>query len=821
MRRDQFQSPLYDSIHKHIRYSLAKEYDALSPRDVFHGVALAVRDRLVDTMLATEARYRKAKVKRLYYLSIEYLIGRSLSNNIINLGLMDEVRQILDDMGLNLDQVLSEENDAGLGNGGLGRLAVCFLDSLATLDMPAIGYGINYEYGLFKQEITNGYQKEKPDNWMANGTPWEIVRPEEVCYIPLYGKIDHAQDRKGGYNPMWLDWKLLVGVPHDVPISGYGGRTVNTLRLFTARASNEFDIRIFNEGDYIRAVKQKIETESISKVLYPSDAVRSGRELRLVQEYFMVACAVRDIVHRYLRDHDTFDAFSEEVAIHLNDTHPALTVPELMRVFVDENELSWEFAWELTRSTLGYTNHTLMPEALEKWPVSLMEYVLPRHLKIIYEINQRFLQQASAKWRFDSARIRNVSIVEEGEQKLIRMANLAMVGCHSVNGVSALHSDLITKKMAPDFFALWPEIFNNKTNGVTPRRWLKLANPHFSKIITEAIGDDWVTDLTQLRKLENYADDAGFQQDFLQAKRVNKERLTRIIRDTTCVIVDPDSLFDVQVKRIHEYKRQLLNLLRIIHEYLRIVQDNIEPSHPRTCIFAGKAAPGYATAKNIIKLINNVAQVVNNDPKCKGLLKVVFLPDYRVSLAERIIPAADLSEQVSTAGMEASGTGNMKFTINGALTIGTLDGANIEILQEVGEENIYIFGLTASEIEEMRLSKSCDPIEMLKEHPDLKRVVDTLSSELFSPGEPGLFNWVRNNLTEHGDYYMHLADMPSYIQAQDHAGSEYRNKPLWSRKAILNVARSGKFSSDRTIREYAKEIWGINPCPAENIMALD
>jgi starch phosphorylase len=772
-------------------------------------------------MLATEARYRKAKVKRLYYLSIEYLIGRSLSNNIINLGLMDEVRQILDDMGLNLDQVLSEENDAGLGNGGLGRLAVCFLDSLATLDMPAIGYGINYEYGLFKQEITNGYQKEKPDNWMANGTPWEIVRPEEVCYIPLYGKIDHAQDRNGGYNPMWLDWKLLVGVPHDIPISGYGGRTVNILRLFTARASNEFDIRIFNEGDYIRAVKQKIETESISKVLYPSDAVISGRELRLVQEYFMVACAVRDIVRRYCKDHDTFDAFPEEVAIHLNDTHPALTVPELMRVFVDEHELPWEFAWELTRSTLGYTNHTLMPEALEKWPVSLMEYVLPRHLQIIYEINQRFLQQASAKWRFDSARIRNVSIVEEGEQKLIRMANIAMVGCHSVNGVSALHSDLITKKMAPDFFALWPEIFNNKTNGVTPRRWLKLANPHFSKIITEAIGEEWVTDLTQLRKLEKYADDAGFQEDFLQAKRVNKERLARIIRDTTCVIVDTDSLFDVQVKRIHEYKRQLLNLLRIIHEYLRIVQDNIEPSHPRTCIFAGKAAPGYATAKNIIKLINNVAQVVNNDPKCKSLLKVVFLPDYRVSLAERIIPAADLSEQISTAGMEASGTGNMKFTINGALTIGTLDGANIEILQEVGEENIYIFGLTASEIEEMRLAKSYDPMATLNEHPDLKRVVDTLSSELFSPGEPGLFNWVRNNLTEYGDYYMHLADMPSYLKAQDHAGAEYRNKPLWSRKAILNVARSGKFSSDRTIREYAEEIWGIKPCPAENIMALD
>ncbi len=819
MRRDQFQSPLYESIQRHIRYSLAKEYDALSPRDAFHGVALAVRDRLVDTMLATKARYRKAKVKRLYYLSIEYLIGRSLNNNLVNLGLMDEVRQILEDMGLNLDQVLSEESDAGLGNGGLGRLAVCFLDSLATLDMPAIGYGINYEYGLFKQEITNGYQKEKPDNWMANGTPWEIVRPEEVCYIPLYGKIDHSQDRKGGYNPMWLDWKLLVGVPHDIPISGYGGRTVNILRLFTARASNEFDIRIFNEGDYIRAVKQKIETESISKVLYPSDAVISGRELRLVQEYFMVACAVRDIVRRYLKDHDTFDDFSEEVAIHLNDTHPALTVPELMRVFVDENDLPWEFAWELTRSALGYTNHTLMPEALEKWPVSLMEYVLPRHLQIIYEINQRFLQQASAKWRFDAARIRNVSIVEEGEQKLIRMANLAMVGCHSVNGVSALHSDLITKKMAPDFFALWPEIFNNKTNGVTPRRWLKLANPHFSKIITEAIGEEWVTDLTHLRKLEKFADDVGFQEDFLQAKRINKERLARIIRDTTCVIVDPDSLFDVQVKRIHEYKRQLLNLLRIIHEYLRIVQDNIEPSHPRTCIFAGKAAPGYATAKNIIKLINNVAQVVNNDPKCKGMLKVVFLPDYRVSLAERIIPAADLSEQISTAGMEASGTGNMKFTINGALTIGTLDGANIEILQEVGEENIYIFGLTASEIEEMRIAKSYDPIEMLKEHPDLKRVVDTLSSELFSPGEPGLFNWVRNSLTEYGDYYMHLADMPSYIQAEDHAGSEYRNKPLWARKAILNVARSGKFSSDRTIREYAEEIWGINPCPAENIMA--
>lgn len=821
MPREEFQSPLYESIRRHIRYSLAKEYGALTPRDAFHGVALAVRDRLVDAMLDTEARYRKSKVKRLYYLSIEYLIGRSLSNNIINLGLMNEVSQILDDMGIDIDLVLSEESDAGLGNGGLGRLAVCFLDSLATLDMPGIGYGINYEYGLFKQEITNGYQKEMPDNWMTNGTPWEIVRPEEVCYIPLYGKIEHAQDRKGGYNPMWLDWKLLVGVPYDVPISGYGGKTVNTLRLFTARASNEFDIKIFNEGDYIRAVKQKIETESISKVLYPSDAVRSGRELRLVQEYFMVACAVRDIIRRYLKDHESFDAFPDEVAIHLNDTHPALTVPELMRIFVDENELPWEYAWEITRSTLGYTNHTLMPEALEKWPVSLMEYVLPRHLQIIYEINQRFLQQASAKWRFDSSRIRNVSIVEEGEQKLIRMANLAIIGSHSVNGVSQLHSDLITEKMVPDFFSLWPEIFNNKTNGVTPRRWLKLANPHLSKIISDAIGDKWVIDLNQLRELEKYAEDTGFQQDFLNAKRINKERLAQIIRDTTRVIVDPDSMFDVQVKRIHEYKRQLLNLLRIIHEYLRIVQDNIEPAHPRTCIFAGKAAPGYVTAKNIIKLINSVAQVVNNDPKCRGLLKVVFLPDYRVSLAERIIPAADLSEQVSTAGMEASGTGNMKFTINGALTMGTYDGANIEISQEVGEENIYIFGLTAPEIEEMRQKKTYDPFEMLKKHPDIQRVVDSLSSELFSPGEPGLFNWVRKNLTEYGDYYMHIADMPSYVQAQDHAGLEYHNKALWSRKAILNMARSGKFSSDRTIREYADEIWGINPCPAENAMALD
>ena len=806
-------SALQASIRHHGRYSLGKEWRRLSGHELFTAVALTVRDRLIDRMLATEARYQQADAKRLYYLSIEFLMGRSLSNNLYNLGLFAVCREALGELGVDLAAVEESESDAALGNGGLGRLAACFLDSLATLDMPGYGYGIHYEYGLFKQEINNGYQEEKPDSWRAYGTPWQIERVDEACLVPVYGRIEHALDRNGHYNPMWMDWKILIGVPHDMPIVGYGGRTVNSLRLYAARSSAEFDMQIFNAGDYVKAMEQKIASETITKVLYPSDAAEAGLELRLIQEYFLVACAIRDIVSKYQQTHATFDAFSSKVAIQLNDTHPALAVAELMRTFVDENDLPWEKAWDITQATLGYTNHTLLPEALEKWPVPLFAHVLPRHLQIIEEINRRFLDHAAVLWPGDDERLQRVSIITEGEPRQVRMGHLSIVGCHSVNGVSALHSELVKTSLAPEFFQLWPEKFNNKTNGITQRRWLLQANPLLAQLLTDTIGAEWTTDLDALRALQPAAQDEGFRQEFLRIKRANKARLAAVVKDLTRVIVDPDSLFDVQVKRIHEYKRQLLNVLHIIHEYLSLIEDQKEPTVPRTYIFAGKAAPGYWVAKQLIKLINSVGRVINTDPRAHGRLKVVFIPDYRVSLAEKIIPAADLSEQISTAGKEASGTGNMKFALNGALTIGTLDGANIEIMEEVGKENIFIFGLQAQEIHTLRSQGSYRPREYYASQPALKRIMDALYSDLFCREEPDLFSWIYHALVDQGDEYFHLADLPSYIDAQEQAGAEFKNPAGWARKAILNVARIGKFSSDRTIREYAKDIWDLKSIP--------
>ncbi len=798
-----------DSIRRQVRYSLGKEWRNLSGYDLFTAVALAVRELLVDRMLETEARYQQANAKRLYYLSIEFLMGRSLSNNLDNLGLFTLCEQALREMGVNLADIEEHERDAALGNGGLGRLAACFLDSLATLGMPGYGYGIHYEYGLFQQEIRNGYQREKPDNWLVYGTPWEIERADEACLIPVYGRIEHTLDRGGHYNPMWMDWQMLVGVPHDLPIVGYGGRTVNYLRLYSARSSADFDMQIFNTGDYIKAVEQKIASETITKVLYPSDSVMAGQELRLVQEYFLVACAVRDIIKRYLQTHATFDAFSSQVAMQLNDTHPAVAVAELMRALIDENDLPWERAWEITQETFGYTNHTLLPEALEKWPVSLFERVLPRHLQIIREINHRFLAHAATVWSDDAERLQRISIIGEGEHPQVRMGHLAIVGSHSVNGVSALHTDLVKATLVPDFFHLWPERFNNKTNGITQRRWLRQANPLLARLLSKTIGDEWITDLDALRALEPFAKDDGFQQEFLRIKHANKERLASVIKEQTRVTVDPDSLFDVQVKRIHEYKRQLLNVLHIIHEYLCVIEDHHEPLVARTYVFAGKAAPGYWAAKQLIKLVTNMSRVINADPRVKGRIKVVFVPDYRVSLAERIIPAADLSEQISTAGKEASGTGNMKFALNGALTIGTLDGANIEIMEEVGRENIFIFGLQAEDIQLMRSQGSYQPREYYARHPELKRVMDALYGDLFCREEPELFRWIYHALVEQGDEYFHLADLLSYIEAQKRVDAEFTNPGGWAQKAILNVARIGKFSSDRTIREYARDIWRL------------
>jgi starch phosphorylase len=608
---------------------------------------------------------------------------------------------------------------------------------------------------------------------------------------------------------MWLEWRLIVGVPHDVHIVGFGGRTVNLLRLYSARSSHDFDMQIFNTGDYVNAVIQKINSEAISKVLYPSDAVPPGQELRLLQEYFLVGCAMRDVVARYQRDHQTFEDFPAKVAVHLNDTHPALAIAELMRIFVDERDLPWDTAWQITQSTMGYTNHTLLPEALERWPVALLERVVPRHLQIIYEINRRFLEHVASVWPGDRERVRRMSLIEEGESKQVRMAHLSIVGSHSVNGVSALHSRLVQNTLAPDFHALWPERFNNKTNGVTPRRWLVQANPLLTALISKAIGDKWITDLERLKELEPYANDSAFRQEFSAVKRSNKARLARLIADTTSTIVDPASLFDVQIKRIHEYKRQLLNVMRIVHEYLCLIEDGVQPPVPRTYVFAGKAAPGYWAAKQIIKLICSVGAVINGDPRAHGRITVVFVPDFRVSLAQAIIPGVDLSEQISTAGSEASGTGNMKLAMNGALTIGTLDGATIEMLESIGAENMFVFGLTAERVQAMREAGSYRPRDRYDGDPRVKRILNAFDSNLFCPKEGGLFHWIVESLLDRGDVYFHLADLATYFDAQLQVDEAFGRPATWVSKAILNVARIGRFSSDRTIKEYAADIWGI------------
>jgi starch phosphorylase len=804
-------SAVQDSIYRHAKYSLGKAWHDLSQVDLFTAVALSVRDQMVDRFLETQERYRQKDPKRLYYLSIEFLIGQSLASNLYNLRMRELYRQALHNLGGDLTTIEESEADAALGNGGLGRLAACFLDSLATLGMPGYGYGINYEYGLFKQEINNGYQREKPDNWLAQGTPWQIAHPDEACMVPVYGRIEHGLDRHGVYNPMWMDWKVLIGVPCDMLVPGYGGHTVNFLRLYSARSSRDFDIQIFNDGDYFKAVEQKIASETVSKVLYPSDALVAGQELRLVQEYFLVSCAIRDIVRRFEQTHESFREFPAKVAIQLNDTHPTLTVAELLRVLVDEKEMPWDEAWEITRATLGYTNHTLVPEALEKWPVQMLEAVLPRHLQIIYEINRRFLERVRVAYPGDSERLERMSLIDESTPKHVRMANLAVVGSHSINGVSSVHSRLITTSLVPDFYQLWPERFNNKTNGITQRRWLLQANSGLAKLIHATIGDDWVTDLSRLKSLEKWATDREFQAEFRKIKRSNKDRLAKLIRESAHVTVAPDSLFDMQVKRIHVYKRQLLNITHIVHEYLSLIEDRRQPAVARTYVFAGKAAPGYWAAKQIIKVIHNVARVINNDARARQWIKVAFIPDYRVSLAEQIIPAADLSEQISTAGKEASGTSNMKFALNGALTIGTLDGANIEILEEVGEENIFIFGLKIHEVEAMREQQSYHPRDYYDRDPRVKRVVDAFHSNLFCPREPGIFAWIYQTLLDENDEYFHLADFAAYLAAQETIGAAFSDQSGWTHKAILNVARMGKFSTDRTVAEYARDIWDIKP----------
>ena len=798
---------LKDSFERHLTDSLAQDQYTATQLGRYNSFALAIRDQLIRRWLHTQETYDNVDAKRVYYLSLEFLLGRMLGNNLINLQLYDASADALRELGYRLEDLREVEWDAGLGNGGLGRLAACFLDSLATLRLPAYGYGIRYEYGIFFQHIRDGAQIETPDNWLRYGNVWEIPRPERIYLVQFYGRVTQSEN---GHGPRceWVDTDNVIAMAYDFPIPGYGNATANNLRLWSAKSAREFDLDYFNHGDYLRAVEDRDKTETISKILYPNDNVAAGKELRLRQEYFFISATLQDIVARYLKTRQTFDDFPEKVAIQLNDTHPSLAIAELMRLFVDLLGVSWDQAWKLTTQTFAYTNHTVLPEALESWPVTLLERVLPRILQITFEINRRFLEEVARRFPGDTDRLRRMSLIEEGGEKSVRMAHLAIIGSHSINGVSTLHTKILKEELFGDFFELYPERFNSKTNGITQRRWLLLSNPRLAKLIRRRLGDGWITNLDELRALVPLAEDADFRAQWRQVKAANKEDLAAIIRKQTGVAVRLNSIFDCQVKRMHEYKRQLLNVLHLIYLYNRIkAGDEIVP---RTVIFAGKAAPGYFMAKLIIRLITAVADRINRDAGAESFLNVVLIPNYGVSLAEKIIPAADLSEQISTAGSEASGTGNMKFALNGALIIGTLDGANVEILEEVGEENIFIFGLRA---EEVRAAKSAG----YRSHhyydnvPELKNIIDMVAGDFFCAGRPGLFRPIVDSLLDGGDPYMVLADFEAYVECQRKASLAYLDQESWTRMCILNVARMGKFSSDRTIEDYAREIWQVQP----------
>ncbi len=765
-------------------------------------------------MIATQAVHNEKNVRRIYYFSLEYLMGRLFGNNLLATGLLDTAKDALKSLGQDFEKIRQAEADMGLGNGGLGRLAACFLDSLATLDFPALGYGIYYEFGLFKQEFVNGRQVEHPDNWTLLGDPWEVVRVEYTQKVHLYGRVENVFDDRGNYRPRWVDTKTILGVPHDIPTAGYGTGTVNLLRLWASKADEGFDLAAFNAGGYVGAVQEKAIGDSVSTVLYPNDKTENGKELRLVQQYFFVACSLRDIIRRHFRTTgNTWANFADKVAVQLNDTHPAIAVVELMRILLDEENMTMDAAWAIVSQTFAYTNHTLLPEALEKWGVGLFEKVLPRHLQLIYEINTRLMQTVEAKWPGADDKKRICSLIEENGGKHVRMANLAVVGSHTVNGVAALHTALLKKDLFPEFDSLYPGKFQNKTNGITPRRWLLKSNPRLSALITKKLGSaGWVRDLDLLRGLEKSAGDAAFQKEFMAIKRANKVELAAVIKAECGVEVSADALFDVQIKRLHEYKRQHLNLLHILALYRRLLQNPGFDPVPRVFIFAAKAAPGYDLAKNIIRAINTIGARINADARIGGKLKVAFLPNYRVSLAEKIIHAADLSEQISTAGKEASGTGNMKLALNGALTIGTLDGANVEIKEEVGDDNIFIFGLTVEEVVARQVA-GYRPWDIYNADEELRAVVDWLGSDYFAPGEQEPFALTRHSLLQGGDPFMVLADFRAYSDAQAKADAAYRDQKKWAKMAILNTARMGKFSSDRTIREYAKDIWSLPPVP--------
>ena len=803
-------SDLEKAIVNHLIYLLGKDPVDTHQRDWFEALARVVRDLLTTQWMESMRSYYLQDAKRVYYLSMEFLMGRTLGNALQNMQCSDDFRHALEEMGLRLEEVSQCEAEAGLGNGGLGRLAACFLDSLASLDMPGFGYGIRYEYGMFTQQIEQGWQVEHPDNWLRYSNPWEFPRTDVIYRVQFKGSAQLVTEEGQQAHYVWTETEDVMAMAYDTPIPGYGGKTGNNLRLWSAKASRDFDLRYFNEGNYIRAVEQKTQSENLSKVLYPDDTTQMGRELRLRQEYFFVAATLQDILSHFTKDHESFEQLPDEVAIQLNDTHPSIAIPELMRILVDEHRLDWDKAWDITLRTFAYTNHTLLPEALETWPVSLLGRLLPRHLLIIYEINRRFLAEVSRLFPSDMGLIRRVSLIDEEHGQRVRMSHLAIVGSHKINGVAKLHSLLMQTTIFSDFARLYPDRFINITNGVTPRRWLDQANRGLSALITEAIGPAWISDLERLRELEPFAEDPAFRERFRAVKYSNKSAWAEKFLSVTGVAVDPSSLFDVQIKRIHEYKRQLLNVLHVVRRYNRLRMDPAANTPPRTVIIGGKAAPGYQVAKLIIKLINDVAAIINDDPLVNDRLKLVFLPDYNVSSAMALIPAVDLSEQISTAGNEASGTSNMKMVMNGALTMGTLDGANIEIREAVGADNFFLFGRTASELAKLR-EKGYNPWDRYHANPELRQALDMIASGFFSPDDPVRFQPLVDSLLQGGDRYALLEDYSDYLAAQEAVDRVYLDPDEWSRRAILNVARSGIFSSDRAIQTYADEVWGVSP----------
>ena len=798
----------------HLRYTLAKG-ENITPRDQFTAFAYAIRDRLVERWFQTQAEYRRQNTKRVYYLSLEFLIGRLLGNNVINLKLDKECSIALRDYGIDWNSLRDLETDAGLGNGGLGRLAACFLDSMSTLDLAGMGYGLRYDYGIFRQKIIDGQQVEEPDHWLKDGYPWEMARPEYAQIVQFGGRVECVDDPAGGKSRFrWVGAEQVQGIPYDLPIVGYAS-AVNTLRLWSAKAVDEFDLADFNQGSYVEAVETKVLAENLTKVLYPNDNTMAGKELRLRQQYFFTRCSLADILRRFVEDNGSADwsKLPEKAFIHLNETHPALVIPELMRVLVDEEGVEWDQAWDITCRTTGYTNHTILPEALEKWPVAMMERLLPRHLQIIYEINGRFLRQISAIFPGDQDRLARMSLIDEGGERYVRMANLAIIGSSSVNGVAQLHTQILKDSLFKDFYELLPDHFHNVTNGITPRRWLLKANPTLAQLITEKIGDGWITRLDELKRLEPCAQDSAFLDCLARIKLSNKRVLSNYVVHTVGAKLDPGAIFDVQVKRLHEYKRQLLLALYIIIFYNRLLNDPSYDPVPRAFIFAAKAAPGYYMAKLIIRLIHGIAGVVNGNPRTRGKLTVAFLPDYRVSLAEKIMPAAELSEQISLAGTEASGTGNMKFMMNGALTLGTYDGANVEINQEVGDDNMFLFGLRTEDV--ARLRPSYNSRDVYRADPEIRLALDMIRRNAFSVLQPGLFDPILRALLDYNDYYMLLADLRSYCDAQDRVDATYRDPAKWNAMSLVNIARSGRFSSDRAVSEYAQKIWHVEPVKFE------